>query len=115
MGRRMHGEAALSVSPSRLRLGGHLQLCLQLRSTSRQAQALEIDYVVLHVKADGSRSPKVFKGWRLRLPAGQSVTLEKRHPMRAITTRRYHTGTHGVVLRINGQDSANAEFELLTA
>jgi ribosomal protein S13 len=54
----------------------------------------------------------VFKGWVVQLAAGESRTLEKKHPMREVTTRRYHAGRHALDLRINGQVVAEAEFDL---
>ena len=44
---------------------------------------------------------------------GAALTLSKRHPVRAITTRRYHAGRHEVDVRINGVVCAAAFFELM--
>jgi 3-methyladenine DNA glycosylase AlkC len=106
------GSARLRLSPRRLRVGASLQLRLTLRSRSTQAQALLIDYAVHHVKANGSTSAKIFKGWSLTLAPGETRTLEKNHSMRAVTTRRYHAGRHAIEVRINGQDRAQAAFSL---
>jgi hypothetical protein len=67
---------------------------------------------VHHVKADGSTSPKVFKGWVLELPARGSLELAKTHSMRPVTTRRYHPGRHTVALQVNGRVVATADFIL---
>jgi hypothetical protein len=37
------------------------------------------------------------------------------HPLRPVTTRRYHPGLHAVDLRLNGQALAEAEFQRLPA
>ena len=68
-----------------------------------------------HVKADGRRTPKVFKGWVIELPAGGQRSLVKRHSMRLISTRRYHAGRHALDILINGRVRAQAEFDLLDA
>jgi len=70
------------------------------------------DYAVHHVKADGSTSPKVFKGWRVTLAPREARTLERRHAVRPITTRVYHPGRHRVVVQVNGQPVAEAAFAL---
>ena len=93
-------------------MGDTLALRLVLRSSSRRAQKLAVDYAVHHVKANGSTSAKVFKGWVLELAAGQTRELDKRHSMREITTRRYHAGRHAVDVRINGQVVAAGFFDL---
>ncbi len=113
LGGHFKGEATLKLAPARVALGGQVQLMLHLQSTSTRTQTLAIDYAVHHVKADGSTSPKVFKGWQLQFPAMGEVDLKKGHSMRMITTRRYHAGRHGVAVQINGQVVAEGSFELL--
>ncbi|MEO7854949.1 MAG: DNA alkylation repair protein [Rubrivivax sp.] len=112
LGRPLSGTATLGLTPKRVRIGQELQLNLVLASTSARAQTLLIDYVVHHVKANGSRSPKVFKAWKLELAAHERRELSKRHSLREITTRRYHPGRHGVQLQINGVEQARADFDL---
>ncbi len=112
LGRPFRGEAALSITPARIALGGAVTLALQLRSAAASVQRLVIDYAVHHVKADGSTSPKVFKGWTLELPARGEAALEKRHAVRPITTRRYFAGRHRVVVQVNGRAVAEGAFVL---
>ncbi|EHR70906.1 DNA alkylation repair enzyme [Burkholderiales bacterium JOSHI_001] len=115
LGTPFKGEAAFTLAPKRLRVGEALQFSLKLRSTARKAQPLEIDYVLHHVKANGSTSPKVFKGWKLDLAADATRELAKRHSMKAVTTRRYHAGEHRVDIQINGKVVAGAAFQLVLA
>jgi len=112
LGEPFRGDAALHIAPGHIRLGGSVGLVLQLRSRARRPQRLVVDYAVHHVKADGSTSPKVFKGWTLELPARGELRLEKRHAVRPITTRRYFAGRHRVVLQVNGREVAETAFEL---
>ncbi len=112
LGRALRGTAQLSLTPHRLSVGESLQLHVSLNSTAARAQTLLIDYAVHHVKAAGHTTPKVFKGWSVELPARGRLTLDKRHSMRAVTTRRYHAGRHELDLRINGAVCARAVFEL---
>jgi hypothetical protein len=55
----------------------------------------------------------VFKWRRLDLAAGVPVALERRHPVRPVTVRRYHSGPHRVVVLANGAPLAEAAFELV--
>jgi 3-methyladenine DNA glycosylase AlkC len=112
LGGRLRGQAALKITPARIALGGAVRLALTLRSTARAAQTLHIDYAVHHVKADGSTSPKVFKGWHVTLAPREARTLERQHAVRPITTRVYHPGRHRVVVQVNGQPVAEAAFAL---
>ena len=88
LGKPLRGTAALALAPKKITLGAHVALTLVLTSSSPKAQKLAVDYAVHHVKADGSTSPKVFKGWVAELPPHATLTLTKRHPVKPITTRR---------------------------
>ena len=112
LGAALRGRVVLALSPTTVAVGDSLQLTVQLHSTARQPQRLAIDYAVHHVKAAGHTTPKVFKGWVIELAPGESRQLEKRHSMKAVTTRRYHPGAHALDLRINGRVVAEAGFEL---
>jgi hypothetical protein len=112
LGQRLRGDATLVLSPRRVSVGDSLSLEVRLRSGAARAQKLVIDYAVHHVKANGTTSPKVFKGWVLDLAAGDERVLQKAHSMRPITTRTYHAGRHAVDLRINGEVVASASFDL---
>lgn len=109
----LQGRATLSLVPTApLTLGQSLQLDLTLQSTSQHPQDLVVDYAVHHVKANGSTSPKVFKGWSLSLAPGETRRLLKQHAVRPITTRRYHAGWHRLTVQVNGQTVAEGGFEL---
>jgi 3-methyladenine DNA glycosylase AlkC len=113
LGAGYQGTAQFKLAPARVALGDKVQLTLALSSSAKKAQTLVVDYAVHHVKADGSTSPKVFKGWSLNLAPGASVTLQKAHAMRPITTRRYHPGRHAVTVQVNGREVAAGHFTLL--
>ncbi len=112
LGRPLRGTATLRLTPKRLSVGASFEMQVTIDSSAARAQTLLIDYAVHHVKADGRRTPKVFKGWTAELPAQGRITLTKRHSMRAVTTRRYHPGRHEVDLHINGGVCASAFFDL---
>jgi hypothetical protein len=112
LGQALRGRAALSLSPGAVRIGGKVQVALELTSTSARAQDLAIDYVVHHVKANGSTSPKVFKGWKRTLAARETVRLLKSHSLKPVTTRVLHPGVHRVDVQVNGKVVASAAFTL---
>ncbi len=112
LGQAFRGEAQWTVAPARVAIGGELTLRLALSSTAAKPQRLIIDYAVHHVKANGSTSPKVFKGWALELGPREQRVLERRHSFKLVTTRRYHPGVHRVDLRINGTLLGEATFQL---
>ena len=64
LGRSFEGRLDWSVAPGLVRIGDSLQLQLRLHSGSQGPQALEIDYVVHHRRANGQTSPKI-KLWKI--------------------------------------------------
>jgi hypothetical protein len=113
LGQGLRGTVSLSLSPTRAAVGGEIALAVSLASSSPEPQDLLVDYVVHHVRANGSTSPKVFKGWKLTLGPGEQRTLGKRHSLRPVTTRVLYPGPHRIELQVNGQTLAQADFELL--
>ncbi|GMQ94548.1 MAG: DNA alkylation repair protein [Acidimicrobiia bacterium] len=103
---------SLAIESPRVTFGDRLEFTADLRSTSEEPQSLVIDYLVHFQKANGTLVGKVFKWKRLTIGPGEVRTLERSHPIRPITTRRYYPGIQGVSLRINGRDFGYAEFEL---
>ena len=70
------------------------------------------DYAILHRKANGTLSPKVFKGRTRELSAGEHWEIGGRHSLKLVTTRVYHSGLHGFEPRLNGRVFAALEFTL---
>ncbi|MDJ0827310.1 MAG: DNA alkylation repair protein [Rhodobacter sp.] len=102
--------AELSVSPEKIRLGEALTLTLTLESPADLP--VLIDYAVQFRKADGSLSPKVFKWTETALAAKTPLTLQKRVPLRDVTTRRHYPGRQAVSVQVNGVTLAEAPFTL---
>lgn len=106
--------SGLALGTSTLKLGGALDIRFELRSCSAQEQSMVVDFVVHHRKANGTLAPKVFKLKSIVLQPKSTITLTKRHPIRPISTRKYHAGMHRVEIVVNGTVHASAEFKLLT-
>lgn len=96
-----------------VRFGDALEFGITLASTTNAAQRLLIDFAVHHVKANGTRTAKVFKWTKRELGAGGELSLTKQHRFRSITTRRYYPGRHAVELLVNGESLGMREFDLV--
>jgi len=72
---------AFHLTPQRVRFGSPLELHFELHA--RADAELMIDYAVHHKKANGSLSPKVFKWTTRSVRRGETITLDKPHPIRA--------------------------------
>lgn len=118
LGEAFQGEVSLSIKPKRVHadvsVGNNLTLEVHLKATGRQAQTLELDYRIHHLKANGETSPKTFKGKRLTLQPGEELIWRKVHSFKPVSTRRYYPGPHAVDIQINGQLQEQANFTLVT-
>ena len=111
-------EAPITVSDFQVRtavvqLGEALEFdfCLQ---APKQATSVVVDYQIHFQSRRGKlENLKTFKLKNLSLSPGQRVQLNKRHPLKVMTTRTLYNGTHRLVLLVNGQPLAQGEFELV--
>jgi len=105
-------KATLSVSPKTTSIGSSVALEVELKSSAKKPQELMVDYAVHYVRKNGSGSPKVFKWKSVSLAAGESVSLSKKHSMKATTIRALYPGEHVVEVQVNGKRLARTSFKL---
>ena len=55
----------------------------------------------------------MFKSTTTRLPARDTLALEKRHSMRQTTVRKLFPGSHRMELQVNGLRVAETSFRLV--
>jgi 3-methyladenine DNA glycosylase AlkC len=101
-----------SLAKSSVKLGGTLGYQLVIHNTSRKPVRVMFDYAIHHRKANGTLSPKVFKGRTKGLAAGERWEISGTHSFRPVTTRVYHPGIHGIEPRLNGRAFPTLEFTL---
>ena len=104
--------SAIRLDNDRPRIGGHMTITATISNHSRQTRDILVDYHIHYRHADGSLHPAAYKMGRLRFGAGESATIQKRHPFRLIKTRRYHPGQHGLTIQANGNRSDLQPFDL---
>lgn len=104
--------AKIKLDKPTVKTGGDLNFSFEVKSTSKQTQTLVIDYMIHHVKANGTRTPKVFKLTRRKLKADEVLQIAKQHSFRPISTREYYPGVHLLEIQINGTIYEKTEFEL---
>jgi hypothetical protein len=112
LGAALVGGATLRLSSKKATIGQHIGINLQITSTARKPKNVVIDYAIHFTKANGARAPKVFKGWKATVNAGESLTYAKNHSLRVVTPRKLYLGTHAVEILINGKSMAIKSFEL---
>jgi 3-methyladenine DNA glycosylase AlkC len=99
-----------TVATDRVPLGEDLVFTASITNTSPSPATVAIDYVINHVKANGRRTPHVFKLAKKTIAPGTTIEITRRHPFRQITTRTYYPGEHDVRLQVNGHSFGTATF-----
>ncbi|MGD8397232.1 MAG: DNA alkylation repair protein [Anaerolineae bacterium] len=102
----------LTVEPRRLAIGDRVTLSFDVESRAGEPMNLMIDYVVYHMRANGTQSPKVFKLTKRTVEPGEVLHVEKRHSFAPVTTRRYYPGEHAIEPKINGRLFGRVTFVL---
>ncbi len=95
-----------------VRRRGALEFSFELVS-QKSLGLLRVEYAIEFVRQKGKSSKKVFK-----ISEGEykekSKIVKKSYSFRPITTRKYYSGTHNLLIIINGEVLASKEFELLS-
>ncbi|MFW2587484.1 DNA alkylation repair protein [Sagittula sp. SSi028] len=106
-------RAAIAVETARLRIGETLRFSVTLEAV--QDRPVMVDYRLRFARPKGE-AEKVFKLKAAQVTGGLPLRLEKRHRLKGdATTYRLHPGVHGIIVQVNGEDVAEATFDLLPA
>jgi 3-methyladenine DNA glycosylase AlkC len=113
-----HGQASVlkiqsaNITPSKARIGDSVTLHCTLHNPTAQAASALADWRVFYVKANGTLSPKVFKGSTVQIGAHGHSVLEKTLSLRQMSTRTHHPGRHTVEIVLNGHAHSIGHFDL---
>lgn len=103
----------LQLSPETMQLGETLSLSFNLKSEADEPQDLIIDYIIHFVRAKDKTNAKVFKLKTVTLNSGEVIDIQKNHPIKPVTVRRYYSGTHRVEIQVNGKIVGGGTFKLI--
>jgi 3-methyladenine DNA glycosylase AlkC len=101
------------IDPGACRIGGSVRVEVDVHNPGATDAGALVDLRVHFVKANGSTSPKVFKGAELALAPGETRTVRRSISVRQHTTRTHHPGTHLVEVLVNGVAAPVGSFDLL--
>lgn len=102
----------VQLSHHSLSIGEVLHYQIVIHNPTSQDVAVMFDYTIHHRKANGTTTPKVFKGRIKTLSANETWSISGKHPFKPITTRVYHSGIHFFEPQINGLTYPKIAFTL---
>jgi hypothetical protein len=104
--------AAVRIEPTAPMIGEKVRIQIDLENPEPDPHGALVDIVVHFVKANGSTSPKVFKGAERTLDGLGATTVSKTISLAQQSTRTHYPGLHRVEVQINGATHDGGEFEL---
>ncbi len=102
-----------TVSPKRIAVGEAVTMKADIISNANDLQNIVVDYIIHFQKANGTKAPKVYKLGQYRLAPDEHVTIEKKHPIKLMSTRTLYPGVHTLELQINGQSFGGKDFDIV--
>lgn len=110
------GSAAVvsesAIEPAHAVIGGHVVIEVHVHNPGAVEAGALVDLSVHFVKANGSTSPKVFKGGELSLAPGETGSIRKKISLAQLSTRTHHAGEHSVEVLLNGEAHPIGSFTL---
>ncbi|WP_032112703.1 DNA alkylation repair protein [Candidatus Paracaedibacter symbiosus] len=100
------------INQKKFTIGEQIEFEFRLQSLSANPQKVVIDYIIHFVKANQSKSPKVFKLKALMLPAKGVGLITKSHHLKKVTTRTHYPGLHLLEIQVNGRVLHQMDWEL---
>ncbi len=108
---KVNGE--LQIKKPKIKVGEAVEFSLTLVNAEKTDRELLVHYVIYFKKSNGTLSPKVFFFKKLKIKRSETVTLNKKHNLKLMTTRVLYTGGHKLAVRVNGETVCESGFELM--
>ena len=93
-------------------IGNHLHFQFNIENKTENEQTIRLEYAVYFMKSNGKQNKKVFKISERKLKKRETISIEKSHSIKYISTRKYYPGEHGVSLIVNGIEFEKHDFLL---
>ena len=92
-------------------IGGNLAFSFTV--VAKKAARIRLEYGIDYVKANGTRSRKIFQISEITLQENEMRLYTKKHSFAEVSTRNHYPGPHSVTLIVNGTAVGTLDFEVL--
>lgn len=99
-----------AISPEKLSIGEDLQFSFKVTSNQTTPTKIRIEYKIDYVKANGSRSKKIFKVSENYVDQKKPLHYNKTHSFKDLSTRKHYRGKHTITLLLNGNEMVSKDF-----
>lgn len=91
------------------------QMSFVFEIETKKAAKVRLEYGIDYVKANGSRTRKIFQISELLLEGNRKKRYIKSHSFADTSTRKHYPGVHSVALIVNGAERGTLDFEVSAA
>ncbi|UZE96493.1 DNA alkylation repair protein [Alkalimarinus alittae] len=103
--------SSLDIKNPVLNIGDDLLFSFGVTTSQGALRRLRIEYIIEYVKANGRRSPKVFKSSESDYTQ-REISFQRKHSFKQMSTRKHYPGEHTLSIRVNGDIKLTAIFKL---
>jgi len=102
----------LFITNKEIHMGESLTFSFTIENNQDSPQTARIEYFIYHMKANGQLTPKIFKISERILKPLEKIVINRAHPFKYITTRKFYSGEHRLSIVINGKETDSDSFTL---
>ena len=102
----------ISVDSSEARIGGHIDVEVELMNPSSDTEPAIAELRIGFVKANGKPGPRTFRLGEVDLAAGEAAVLNKRVSLKQHTTRTHYPGARAIEVLVNGATHEGPTFDV---
>jgi len=102
----------LNITTPKVKIGQNLEFEFRLLNSNNQNTKIRLEYAVYYQKANERLSKKVYKISEKEYIGNSITQIDRKQSFRVISTRKYYTGNHDIVVIINGKEIAKGKFLL---
>lgn len=104
---------SFQLSQTSVNMGEEIPFSVKIENTGSKETAIRVEYKVYFKRLNKPFGEKVFQITSTNLAANSSLTLERKHSFKPITTRNYYPGEHFISLIVNGEEGEKVKFEVV--
>ncbi|MFT7084434.1 MAG: 3-methyladenine DNA glycosylase AlkC [Vicingaceae bacterium] len=94
--------SSIQVNTPVVSIGNNLKFQFNLENKTQKEQTIRLEYGIYFMKSNGVQNKKVFKISERKLKNRETISIQKSHSIKPISTRKYYPGEHGITLIVNG-------------
>ncbi|PEJ56182.1 hypothetical protein CN692_18590 [Bacillus sp. AFS002410] len=98
------------LQSDKIEIGEDLNFSFKIHSDEPTSIKIRIEFAIDYVKAKGNRTKKIFKISENTIEKDKTLSYNKSHSFKNLSTRKHYPGQHTISLLINGAECGSCDF-----